>query len=413
MADLLLYAAIKGQKDLLFPDDGGVDPTAQFTYSENTVEAGQVPAVSGYPVSLGSEGNAWRSAMVSSWDAAFGEYTKPKTNFICCGDFNSGQYRCGTSGSFTVPSGVSRVTFQLWGAGSGSSQNCCCGGAPAGINGAYALAVVDVCPGEIYCWNTGCSYCCCGDQDNVPGGYQGTCGTQLSYCGNPSNPSFVAGGYSGAWYMCAPGANNMHMCMWNCQMCKVFPGYGTSCNLSIPSINASQCGSTISLTKDLSISDLCNRCSAQICGSCWSFCWDSSADDLYIPPIYGCRTPFTSCSDAVTAKNAVFLGYPTIYPEIQISCDMQTPGFTQPAPVYGFHERLMQDGNYGTDPNSAAYQCFNGSNCAGHCSNPDAGGLCVPSLGATGSKAYGGISASSYTGGRGRTGMICISWECD
>lgn len=409
MADLLLYGAIKGQRDLLFPPGEGGEESV-YDYSQNTSEAGSIPVSSGYPVSS-SSGNAWRTAMVESWSREFDQYTQPKTNSFCCGDFYSSYYRCGANGAFCVPPGVSRVTFQLWGAGSGSAQMCCCGGAPAGINGAYALAVVDVCPGEVFCWCAGCAFCCCASMTD-PGGVSGTCGTVVSYCGNP-NGGDVAGGYSGAWCMCAPGANDMHMCLWNCQTCKVFPGYGTTCNLSIPSINAPQCSSSQALASSLELSDLCNRCSVQICSGCWAFCWDSAADDLYIPPIYGCRTPFTSCADAVVAKNAIFTGYPTIYPEIQISCDMQTPGFTQPAPVYGFNSPLMQDGTVGNNPNSASYQCFNGSTCAGHCSNPDAGGLCIPSLGATGSKIYGGQGATSCPGGRGRTGMICISWECD
>lgn len=409
MADLLLYGAIKGQRDLLFPAE--VEAGNQFDYSTNTSSEGPIPAFSGYPVTA-SGGNAWRAAMVESWSKAFDEYTAPKTNSICCADNYSGYYRCGANNCFCVPPGVSRVTFQLWGAGGGSSQNCCCGGAPAGVNGAYAVAVVDVCPGEVFCWCAGCAYCCCGDQDSAPGGYTGSCGTTVSYCGNP-NGGDCAGGYGGAWCMCAPGSNGTHMCLWNCQVCKTFSGYSVQCNLALPSINAGECQSTRALANRLELTSLNQTCTVNSCSSCWSFCWDTQADDMYIPPIYGCRSPFTTCAEAVAAKNAIFTGYPTIYPEIQISCDMQTPGFTQPAPVYGFHERLMQDGTYGENPNASSFQCFNGSTCAGHCSNPDASGLCIPSLGATGSKAYGGIGATSCRGGRGRTGMICISWECD
>jgi hypothetical protein len=407
MADLLLYAAIDGQKKLLFPDTaaGGF---AQYSFEANTSEDNAATVVIPYPSLSSAAGNAWRTSLVNQWSTVFDEYTSPKTNSLCCGDFYSGYYRCGATGNWVVPAGVSRATFQLWGAGSGSSQNCCCGGSPAGINGAYALAVVDVCPGEVFCWCAGCSFCCCGEQDSVPGGYNGTCGTVISYCGNP-NTGVYAGGYSGAWCMCAPGAPNMHMCAWNCQVCKTFSGYGTSCNLSLPSI-ATQCQANNTMTQQVNVFTKCNQCSVQTCSSCWSFCWDGTADDMYIPPIYACRVPFTTCAAAVTAKNVIFRGIPTMYPEVLIGCDMNASGFTQPAPVYGFTTPLLVQPGV---PLANSYICYSGNTCAGHCSNPDAGGLCIPGMGATGSGAYGGINAGSYTGGRGRTGMICISWEVD
>jgi len=406
MADLLTYAAIKAQKDLLFPDEAG--GTEIYNYSENTSSEGQVSFP--YSATAGGAGNAWRAEMVASWDREFGEYTQPKTNSICCADNYSGYYRCGANGTWTVPAGVSRVTFQLWGAGSSSAQNCCCGGAPAGINGAYALAVVDVCEGELFCWCAGCAYCCCAYQDNTPGGAGGTCGTTISYCGNP-NTGVYAGGYSGAWCICAPGANSMHMCMWQCQTCKTFAGYSTNCNLNLPSIGGPECQSTRSMTNSVEIYSLSNLCAPNVCSSCWSFCWDTQADDMYMPPIYGCRTPFTTCTQAVAAKNVIFKGYPTIYPEIQISCAMTVPGFTQPAPVYGFHERLMQDGAYAENMTASAFNCFCGNTCHGYTGDAQNGGLCVPSMGATGSRVEGGCNACG--GGIGRSGMICISWECD
>jgi hypothetical protein len=432
MADLLLYAAIHSQKQLLFP--AAAAATTSFT-TTNTSET-NTTVISPYsiapfaPFTAPTGPNAWRSALISQWEADIGPYTAPRTNSYCCMDNYSGNYRCGFLGCFCVPPGVSRVTFQLWGAGSGSSQNCCCGGSPAGINGSYAMFQVDVCPGEVFCMCGGCAFCCCGDQDSTPGGSGGTCGTFINYCGNPNGGS-VAGGSSTAYTICAPGANLTHICAWNCQMCKVFLGYTTNCNMELPSISsclqpigqpnfanitnrAVLTGNVVIPAQGPGFTGPYANCQASTCGSCWSFCWDGSTDDLYVPPIYGCRVPFASTTTSFTAKNAILKGIPTMYPEILVGCshsDGTTGGFTQPAPVYGFTTPL--NGVVTGVPQSAhAMQTYCGNVCGGHCGDSVNAGLCIPGMGAVGSAMYGGNNAASFLGGQGRTGMICISWEC-
>ena len=411
MADLLLYAAIHSQKQLLFPVSTGTSFTTTGTSDQNTTVLAPYTGLSG-----GASGHAWRTNLISQWEKDIGPYTAPRTNSYCCGDFTSSYYRCGFTGSFCVPPGVSRVTFQLWGAGSGSAQNCCCGGSPAGINGSYSMFQVDVCPGEVFCMCGGCAFCCCAGQDSVPGGYSGTCGTFINYCGNPNGGS-VAGGSSTAYTVCAPGADCMHYCLWNCQVAKAFPGYSASCPMALPSITNDTIASSTA-TRDSLIGTLrtagANNCSAASCSGCWSFCVDAGGDDVYVPPVYGCRIPFASSTSSFTAKNAILKGIPTMYPEILITCSHSTGGFTQPAPVYGFTalNGSLTSHNSGSPQLSHAIQTYCGNTCAGHCADATASGRCIPGMGAVGSAAYGGIEATTYPGGQGRTGMICISWEC-
>jgi len=410
MADLLTYAAIKAQKDLLFPDDAAGDGPGVYDLSSNTSETNTTQWA--YPtVSSGGEDNVWRTSLLEQWSAAYDQYTQPATNSLCITDYDSGSYRCQRYCCWVVPSGVSRVTFQLWGAGSGSSQMCCCGMSPAGINGSYSMFQVDVCPGEAFCVCTGCAYCCCASMTE-PGGYTGTCGTAVCYLGN-LNGGDCAGGNGNVYAICSPGADCMHPCLWHCQTCKNFPGYSNTCNLEIPDI-AENCGVTSKApTTKFEINS--HICSLNVCSGCWAFCWDTQADDMYIPPIFGCRKPFHNANNnQLTDKNAIFLGHPTLYPEVLIGCDINSPGaapnFTMPGPVYGWSTCLAT--SCGT-PQANSYQRICSSTCGGHCSNANNGGLCVPSMGATGSKIFGGNNAGSYTGGMGRTGMVCISWECD
>jgi hypothetical protein len=107
-------------------------------------------------------------------------------------------------------------------------------------------------------------------------------------------------------------------------------------------------------------------------------------------------------------------GIPTMYPEVLIAESVATAtSFTQPAPVYGFTSRL--DGSCASGTDSANYHArlaLTSTHCGGFVSNPENGGLCIPGMGAGGSSAAGGAAASACLGGRGRTGMVCISWEC-
>ena len=72
----------------------------------------------------------------------------------------SGYYRCGSSCTWTVPSGVTCARFQIWGAGGASGMACCCGYGIAGGTGAYASVIMPVSAGNSYTLCAGCAYCC-------------------------------------------------------------------------------------------------------------------------------------------------------------------------------------------------------------------------------------------------------------
>ena len=75
--------------------------------------------------------------------------------------------RCGSSCSWTVPAGISRVGFQLWGGGGGSSSGSCCGGHPGGSSGEFVSVVMNVTPGEVYVLCNTCTNCCLGAQGGI------------------------------------------------------------------------------------------------------------------------------------------------------------------------------------------------------------------------------------------------------
>jgi hypothetical protein len=173
----------------------------------------------------------------------------------------------------------------------------------------------------------------------------------------------------------------------------------------MPSIKPGQSSGVGSELTSIS-ADLCNECAIQDCGNGWHFCWDTGADDLYIPPIYGCRIPSVSGTTAqVDNKNMVVRGIPTIYPEVAIGANMQE-GFSQPGPVYGFTKEQE-----GTNWCLNGYLTYSGNTCNGHCTNANAGGMCIPGMGAVGSQVHGGCNACP--GGMGRAGLVCISWDTD
>ena len=68
--------------------------------------------------------------------------------------------RCGASCTWTVPSGVTCVRFQIWGAGTSSGMACCCAYGVPGSSGAYASVIMPVTAGNSYTLCAGCAYCC-------------------------------------------------------------------------------------------------------------------------------------------------------------------------------------------------------------------------------------------------------------
>jgi hypothetical protein len=104
-----------------------------------------------------------------------------------------------TPQTWTVPTGVTCATFEVWGGGGAGSPSCCCTcyfGEPGG-GGGYSMKTVPVTPGTTYsivvgqggcgnmCWFNGNACGCCGFPSYVTG--QGL----TNFCAN--------GGQGGAW----------------------------------------------------------------------------------------------------------------------------------------------------------------------------------------------------------------------
>jgi len=121
------------------------------------------------------------------------------TDCLCVYDNASGYLRCGACCEWVVPSGASKIQFQIWGAGSGTGVPCCCGGAPFGSNGAFATVIIDAVEGCSYTLCAGCALCCY------------SCTTSGCNCADGC-PSFVTG-YNLTGFCADGGQGNV-----DCQM---------------------------------------------------------------------------------------------------------------------------------------------------------------------------------------------------
>ena len=97
----------------------------------------------------------------------------------------------GTSCSWTVPTGVTSIVIEMWGAGGGGGGNghcCCCSNGLPGGAGGYISATIPVTGGSVYaiCAGAGGSYGC--------GGSTGPSSGNPSYVTGPGLSNFCAGG---------------------------------------------------------------------------------------------------------------------------------------------------------------------------------------------------------------------------
>lgn len=97
----------------------------------------------------------------------------------------------GTSCSWTVPSGVTSIVVEMWGAGGGGAGQghcCCCSNGLGGSAGGYISATIPVTGGSVYtiCGGTGGNYGCGGSTNGSSG--------NPSYMTGPGLSNFCAGG---------------------------------------------------------------------------------------------------------------------------------------------------------------------------------------------------------------------------
>ena len=345
MSDVILYAALKENlrlnNDLLALCAGGAGGTLA-SYEEGKIAIGS-------PLVGGGGGTICTPTIVASWEATLKPFVETRSNGLkVCDD--SGNYRCDRQCNWTVPAGVTNAQFQLWGPGGGTSQNCCCGGAPFGPSGAYAVVQMDVTAGDVYCLCSGCAYCCCGYQTTP-----GICGTPTWLAGNGIN-------------ICADSGISCY-CHWGAD------------------INASMLGSG-----GCGIPHFTN-CGPEACSG-YNFCWDTGADSIDTCHAFSRQTWATSCKN--DACNVLAYGVNGMWPRMTIGNDLNSgQTFSVSPPVFGFESMTC-------------CKKWDGSTCHGHCQQAQYGYQQGPGFGGFASTVFGGCGACG--GDHGGMGMICVSW---
>jgi len=271
----------------------------------------------------------------------------------------TGYYRCGSSCSWTVPSGVTCARFQLWGAGSSSGSAYGYSDSPFGSTGAYASAIIPVTAGNTYCLCGGCAYCC----------YQSSATFGRAF----GCPSYVTG--PGFCYFCAEGGEgNGHHWMahlGNCQQSRLTT---SCCNQS----GGCWCeyGSYI--------------CNQGVCAVC-----QGPIDFVPGSMYYGCLT----CPDIYTEnnfnENAIVYGIRGIWSRYCTNSNKY--GWNIHPPIYGF------------ETSTQCCATWTSGNCCGkNCSAWTGGLLRYPGAGGWGSYNWGSYGVC---GDAGKFGMVCVSYK--
>jgi hypothetical protein len=297
--------------------------------------------------------NGGFSLPVDAWKCHVSPNIETRTNGLKVCNTDGSYWRCDSSCTWTVPAGVTSVQFQVWGPGSGTSGQCCCGGAPFGPSGAYMLAKMNVVAGEVYTLCAGCSYCCYADQ-TTPG---------LSH-----TPSYITGpGIS----ICALPGRSCGMC-WS----KDVGSTTTANNTQYP--DQGNCAPT--------------QCSG------WNFCWDSGDDSNYVPHAFSGEANWcVKCGD--TAKNQTYWGVQGTWPVMALGSSFSTCFHTISAPVVGFESCTME----------YSFPAGVACGCGGRNWGRDNGNLRFPG---SGGMAYNMIAGGGAgQGDAGGMGMICVSWN--
>ena len=270
---------------------------------------------------------------------------------VCDG---TGYYRCNCSCNWTVPSGVTKARFQLWGAGGGANRGpCCCAHTPFGSTGAYASVIIPVTAGWTYCMCTGCAYCCYAYSQSGAHRLNG-CQTWVSGCHFCNFCADGGQGGLGTW---------MSM-------------RGNFCVCRVAAAQNDQCG-------------------GQICyqGGDWCFTGPNFGEICNVP---GSHTSGSLCDIQCPTFENVIYGIRGIWPSMCFNSDHY--GWEMHAPVYGFETATR------------CCPCYTSGNCCGYaCSAWQNSCLRYPGAGGFASHAMGG--GTGHCGDVGKFGMVCVSWK--
>lgn len=271
----------------------------------------------------------------------------------------TGNYRCGSNCTWTVPAGITCARFQLWGAGSGSGPAYSYGDSPFGSTGAYASAIIPVSTGDIFCMCGGCAYCCYGTSD---------ANSRQAGCA-----SYVTG--PGFCFFCAEGGEgNGHNWMAQLGKCEMS-------RLTTPCCSSSggcwcNCGGS-----------MCNQGVCAVCQGPIEFVPGSMYN--------GCLTCPSIYTEDNFNENAIVYGIRGIWP--RYCTDSNKYGWNQHPPIYGF-EMLTQ-----------CCPSWSSGNCCGwFCNARDYGCLRYPGAGGWSSH---GWSMYGPCADVGKFGMVCLSYK--
>lgn len=283
---------------------------------------------------------------VSYW-SQIPSLTGASQGFKVC-DVNA-QFNCGATCTWTVPAGITRARFQLWGAGGGSGVGCCCGGSPFGSTGAYASVIIPVTAGNTYTICSGCAFCCfpsVGGVGRMPG------------C-----PSWVTG--TGLCNFCAMG------------------GQGKLGNMmtALGALNPNRLQNPI-----------CSNSGPCFCDGGGYFCFASSCASCGIIP-YAPGAAYFGTTNSTTTPSIVY-GIRGSWPLVCITTNNY--GYQCHPPIYGFESTSQCNPSYSS------------GNCCGCVCRASCSVLQVPGAGGFYSHQMGG--GTGGCGDMGRMGMVCVTY---
>lgn len=296
--------------------------------------------------------------------------------------------RCQSTCTWTVPAGVTKAGFQLWGGGGGSSSGCCCGGHPGGSTGEFVSVVMDVTPGDSYVLCNECNFCCLGYR----GGIQQT-----------GAKSYITG--PGITTLCAEGGCGT-LCSWSCSIVNGSKRGYTSTG-SLYDYSQGYWKDNPSTTRFFN-PGWTGAGGACFCNSGYDYCYSNSCASCGEIPII-----ISHCTQSPTviaaSKNPLCGWIPRRWNAMQFDTDHY--GYVVYAPTVCF-------GNSGATtqkhPGSDCCTTFTSGTCCGsQCSTATQGGIggpfgCMPGHGAVFSHAMGGNN--SICGDTGRGAAIRVTY---
>ena len=288
-------------------------------------------------------------------------------------------FNCGCNCNWTVPAGVTKAVFEMWGPGSHTNTECCCSITPFGGSGAYTIFKMDVVPGEVYCICAGCAICCCAQQVQLTK----TCATFITSSNSTAR-------------LCVCTNGSQTNCIGEWSRSFNAPGYGSS-RMNPPTVNG--------------------RTNPSWCGaSGWAMCKMSSGgscggtDPHRVPyvfqdPIQG-GWKFECKPDD---RNITCYGLNGLWPEMQLGngnyYHMDT--WSRAPFVFRFEETACIQ-TYG--PNDVSYNLVGGPHpyqFMAFCeARSEAGFMRIPGQGGMGGQTT--SSCNACGGDRGRSGRVCV-----